>query len=240
MYNMLEGFAYLINGFKLIFKPGIKRFIIIPFLINMILFSVGFFVVQHFFAQFNHWLIGYLPHWLHWVSSILWIIFFCSFFLLLLFTFVAFANLIGAPFNNFLAEKVLLHLTGENLAQKTLWQSIQELPQALKRQFALLGYYLPRACGLFILLFVPVVHFFVAIAWFVFNAWFMALQYLDYPTDNQRVSLSEVHHWLWRNRGLTLGFGSGILIFTLIPVINFFIMPAAVAAATQLWHEKSR
>ena len=41
-------------------------------------------------------------------------------------------------------------------------------------------------------------------------------------------------------RPLALGFGLAALCMTLIPVVNFIAMPAAVAGATALWIERLR
>ncbi len=234
----MTGIHYLFEGFKLIFKPGLKRFVIIPFFINVFIFIGLFFLARHFFAEFNLWVQNYLPHWLLWLSSLLWLVFFIGFLLVFIYTFVTLANLISAPFNSFLAEKVERYLTGKPLAELSFRDSIKDIPRVMARQFALIGYYVPRAIVLLIFFFIPIVQMVAALLWFVFNAWFMTLQYLDYPTDNQRIPLSQVHSWLWQNRLLSLSFGSAVLVVTLIPIVNFFIVPAAVAGATKLWVDK--
>ena len=43
---------------------------------------------------------------------------------------------------------------------------------------------------------------------------------------------------LAQRRGISLGFGGGVMIMTSIPVVNFFAMPVAVAGATLLWVEQ--
>ncbi len=237
---MNNGFYYLLEGFKLLKQPGIKRFVIIPLLINITLFCGFFFLARHFFAEAHLWVMAHLPTWLQWLGGILWVIFFIGFFLVFIYTFVAVTNLISAPFNAFLAEKVEFHLTGKTLEEKTLWENIKDTPRILARQFSLIGYYLPRALVLLIFFFVPIIQIFAAMLWFVFNAWFMTLQYLDYPTDNHRIALTNVHAWLWQNRLLSLTFGMGILIACMIPILNFLIVPAAVAGATKLWVDRNQ
>ncbi|HSW70196.1 MAG TPA: sulfate transporter CysZ [Gammaproteobacteria bacterium] len=237
MQNTTNGFYYLIEGFKLLGKPGLKRYVIIPLAINIILFIGFFFIARHFFGEFDQWLLRYLPSWLRWLGSILWITFFIGFTLIFIYTFVAITNLISAPFNSFLAEKIEFYLTGKIAPERTLLENIKDIPRILARQFSLIGYYLPRALVLLIFFFVPIVQIIAALLWFVFNAWFMTLQYLDYPTDNHKIALANVHVWLWNNRLLSLSFGGGVLIATMVPVLNFFIVPAAVAGATKLWVE---
>ncbi|MEO8400840.1 MAG: sulfate transporter CysZ [Gammaproteobacteria bacterium] len=229
------GFQYLSDGFKLIFKPGLKRFVIIPLIINTCLFVSLFYLTRHFFNEFDLWVEGHLPSWLKWLGQILWLVFFSGFLLVMIYTFVTVANLISAPFNSFLAEKVELYLTGNTLEQKSWREVLADVPRVIGRQLAILGYYLPRAIFLLLCFFIPIVQFFAAFLWFLFNAWFMTLQFLDYPTDNHKVPLRDVHAWTWQNRLLSLSFGSSILILTMIPGLNFFVAPAAVAGATKLW-----
>lgn len=233
-----SGIPYLIDGFQLIFKPGLKRFVIIPFLINMLLFAGLFFVAQHFFHIFSFWVETFLPSWLMWLSGILWFTFFIGFFLVFIYTFVTLANLIAAPFNSFLAEKVEFYLTGNLTVQKTWQENMKDVPRIIGRQLAILGYYIPRALVLLILFFIPLVQLIAAPLWFCFNAWFMTLQYLDYPTDGHKIPLANVHAWLWQHRLLSFSFGASVLFVTAIPILNFLVVPAAVAGATKMWVEE--
>ncbi len=100
--NFIKGITYLIRGFRLLTKHGIKRFVIIPLIINIILFSTlmggGFHIVSY--------LVSFLPHWLHWLSWLLFPVVFATFSIVLIYTFTIAANIIGAPFNSLLSEKV--------------------------------------------------------------------------------------------------------------------------------------
>src|SRR5579872_5429308 len=186
MDNPTKAIYYLVDGFKLIFQPGLRRFVIIPLLINTFLFIGLFLLSKHFFAEFNDWLTNHLPHGLRWIGSILWLIFFMGYFFVMIYTFITIANFVSAPFNAFLAEKVELYLTGRSLQQQTLWMLMRDVPRLLKRQLAILWYYLPRAIGIIILFFIPVMQIIAALLWFLFNAWMMAMQHIDYPMDNHR------------------------------------------------------
>lgn len=229
------GFHYLTNGFSLLTKPGLKRFVVIPVLINICLFFCMFFFVKHYFVEFNNWIIGILPSWLHWLSHILWILFFIGFFLITIYAFVTIANLIAAPFNSLLAEKVEIYLTKENLPTTHF---LNDIPRVVIRQLAIIGYFIPRAIVLLLLFFVPIVQFVAGFLWFIFHAWLMALQYLDYPTDNHKIPFSKVCTELYEKKWLSLSFGVSVLVLSMIPILNWFVMPAAVAGATQLWVEQ--
>lgn len=235
MNNVFIGITHLIDGFTLITKSGVKRFVAIPVAINILLFIGAFFLLRHFVSEFNAWFLHYLPTWLHWLSYILWFLFFISFFIVFIYAFVTLANLISAPFNSLLSEKVENYLTGHTSSSLSLFENIKDVPRIIGRQLGILGYYLPRAILLLILFFIPVVHIIAPFLWFLFNAWFLAFTYIDYPTDNHRVPLTDVRVWLKQNRFTSLGFGMAVLVATMVPFLNLFAIPAAVAGATKYW-----
>lgn len=236
----LRGVHYFLAGFLLLFKPGVKRFVFVPLLINIILFISLFALLNHFMLIFNHWVMHFLPEWLAWLAIVLWFLFLISFLLFFVYTFVVFANLVAAPFNSFLAEKIEMHLSGEMSEVRTLTQNIKDFPRIIGRQLNILGYYLPRAIALLICFFIPVVQGVAAILWLIFHAWFLAMTYLDYPTDNHRIPIDRVQEWMRERRFVSLGFGVAVLVVSVIPVLNFLSIPAAVAGATKFYvDEKS-
>jgi CysZ protein len=68
----------------------------------------------------------------------------------------------------------------------------------------------------------------------------MSLIYIDYPTDNNHVSFREARNWLAANRMQSLGLGTGMLIASMIPGVNFISIPASVAAATAYWVNRDK
>src|SRR5580700_6352689 len=98
MNNFLLGVKYLLEGFKLIAQPGLRRYVIIPLFINICLYISLFFLLKYFMSEFNSWFALHLPSWLKWLSLILWLLFLIAFSGIIIYTFVTFANLICAPF----------------------------------------------------------------------------------------------------------------------------------------------
>lgn len=113
MSNPFKGAFYFLTGLKLIFKPGIRAYVVMPLLINTLLFAALIWFGAQQFGVFLDWLIPELPEWLQWLSWILWVFFVIAGLLILFFTFSLLANLVGAPFNGLLAEAVESHLTGQ-------------------------------------------------------------------------------------------------------------------------------
>ncbi|HEX2548248.1 MAG TPA: sulfate transporter CysZ [Gammaproteobacteria bacterium] len=226
---------YLFQGFVLILQPGLKRYVFIPLLINIALFIGLFFLSKHFFHQLSVWVMQLLPTWLQWLQSILWIVFAIGFFFVILYTFVTLANIIAAPFNNLLSEKVEIFLGRKPLQEKSMKELMMDIPRTIMRQLQIIGYYIPRALVLAILFFVPIIQIFAGLLWFFFHAWLMTLQYIDYPADNHRIDFPHLRAMLLKKRSVSLSFGMASFIVTMIPFLNFISMPASVAGGTALW-----
>ncbi len=65
----------------------------------------------------------------------------------------------------------------------------------------------------------------------------MAVQFCDYPTENRNLPFADTLKRLHRHRGAALGFGGCTTLFLAIPVLNFLVIPIAVAGGTLLWHK---
>ncbi|MGH8379049.1 MAG: EI24 domain-containing protein, partial [Gammaproteobacteria bacterium] len=113
---MFEEFAHgvrcLFRGFAWLTRPGVKRHVLIPLIINSVLFIAAIAVGAHYFgAWLHHWTAG-LPGWLAWLASLLWLIFASAAVVVLFYGFTLAANIIGAPFDIFLSMRVEALLTG--------------------------------------------------------------------------------------------------------------------------------
>jgi len=233
------GAAALLQGFRLIATPGLRRFVVIPLAINILLFSLSIGVlVQQFSPLVDKW-IGYLPDWLNWLQWFFWLIFAIAAILLVFYTFSLLANLIAAPFNGLLAEAVEKHLTGQPLPSSgSLFTVLKEAPLAMFDELRKIGYFLLLAIPLLFLSVIPLLNLAAPVLWALFSAWMMTVEYCDYPMGNHSLRFAEQRARLRQRKLLSLGFGGTTLIATMTPVLNFLVMPAAVAGATSLWVEQ--
>jgi len=203
------------------------------------MFAIGLAVLIFFVSGWMDGVVSWLPSWLSGITWILWVLFILLFGVAVFFGFNLLANFIAAPFNGLLAEKVQLHLTGQNLGESSLGVIMVSIPRSLGREISKLTYYLPRLLVLVVLsafsLIIPVLNVIVALLWLVFGAWMMVIQYIDYPMDNNGLSFRAMRRSLNQQRLLHLGFGGGVSILLMIPLLNFFAMPIAVAGATALY-----
>jgi len=240
MKEFLTGFKYPLAGFKLILKPGIRLFVIIPLLINALLFSLVIFFGAHEIINLSNWLSS-TWNWAEWLVWILWPIFVLVSITVVFYCFSLVANLIGAPFNGFLAEAVEVHLTGIKPANETGLSALPgEIIASLKNEVHKFIYFSIRAIPLLILFIIPMVNAIAPFIWLIFCSWLIALEYLDFPMSNHGMHFSDIRERLKSRRDLCMGFGLGTLLLTMVPFVNFLAMPVAVTSATKLWVNQLR
>ncbi|MNM84862.1 putative sulfate transport protein CysZ [compost metagenome] len=146
------------------------------------------------------------------------------------------ANIIAAPFNGFLAEKVEVVVRGQDNFPAFSWGELMAMvPRTIGRELRKLAYFLPRMIGLFILSLIPGLNLIAAPLWLLFGIWMMAVQYIDYPADNHKLGWNEMLAWLRAKRWQSLGFGGSTYLALLVPGLNLLVMPAAVAGAVVFW-----
>lgn len=232
----LSGPGYLVAGLRLILQPGLRLFVLLPLTINLLLF-IGMIVLA--VREFEGWvasLMPGLPSWLAFLEYLLWPLFVVLVLLIIFFTFTLLANLIAAPFNGFLAEKVEAVVRGRDDSPPFSGAELLALvPRTLGRELRKLAYFLPRALALLVLSLIPGVNLLAAPLWLLFGVWMMAVQYIDYPADNHKMSWDDMLAWLREKRWRSLGFGGATYAALLVPGLNILLMPAAVAGATVFW-----
>lgn len=238
MQPFAQGANDLLEGFRLIREPKLRLFVIIPLVINILVFTGLIIGLGGYFSGWVDALIGLLPEWewLGFLRWLMWLVFGFLVILLLAYTFVFIATLIGAPFYGLLAEEVEKHLTGLEVSEHTSWgQVFASFPRSIGREVAKLWYYLPRALALFIVCLIPFVSPVAPFIWALFSGWTMALEFVDYPADNHQQSIAELKKFMRRNRSRTMGFGLLSWMCTLVPLLNLISMQASVAGGVKFW-----
>lgn len=230
------GVNFLLSGFKLILKPGVRVYVIIPLFINSLLFTVAILYGANTLNELIDTLLVQWQ-WLEWLTWLLWPIFVIIALAIVFFCFSIIANLIGAPFNGFLSAAVERSLTGSEMKSENEQALAKVVALALKSEFQKILYFIIRAIPLLILFVLPIVNVAAPFIWFLFTAWMLTIEYGDYPMGNHDIDFKQQREKLRLNRQLAFGFGSGVMLLTMIPVINFLAMPVAVAGATRLFIE---
>jgi len=236
-----NGASYFFQGWSLISLPGIRRFVIMPLLINFLLLGSAFYWCYSRLGEWIPRLMHAVPHWLQWLDYLLWPLAIISVLLFFSYFFSTVANWIAAPFCGLLAEQLEAQLTGMPAPESSLLSVINDLPRVIKREWQKLTYYLPRALLLLALYLLPGIgQTIIPILWFLFAAWMLSIQYCDYAFDNHKVNFGIMRSALGQEKWQQLQFGALVNIATMIPIINLVIMPVAVCGATAMWVDRYR
>ena len=244
MLNQQEiklGFEYFVTGWHLIQQKGLRRFAVMPVLLNILLLG-GLFIAFVFQIKdvVSH-LMDYMPSWLSWLGGILPILIIGMILVLYYFIFATLSGFIAAPFNGLLAEKVEKMMTGEEISNDSLWAFIKDTPRMLAREWQKLIYSLPKIIALFLLSFVPLIgQTVIPLITFLFSAWMMAIQYCDYPFDNHKVPFELMKNELTTKRNMTVTFGGLVSLCMLVPIVNLVVIPVAACGATAMWVKEYR
>lgn len=222
--NPLLAVESLLAGAQLLSHKELRKFILIPIFINLVLFSSLLYLVYNYVGG----LIGqFIPDWLLWLSWLIYPLTLISFFLVGFFTFTLIANLIAAPFYGDLSaktQKIIAHEAGDIVEQKMLAVIGSELKRIL--------YLVSRLIPVLIISLIPGLNIIAPILWLLFGAWALSLEYFAYPLENEGALFKEQRNILSEVRIGALSFGGLVLLGLTIPIINILVPPIAVISAT--------
>ena len=234
--NPVSGALYFVRGFTIVTRRGIRAYVVVPLAINAVLFTALLYLGAS-------WLLGFaqdmLPGWLDPLAWILVPAFVLAALTAGFYTFNLVANLIAAPFNGLLAEAVERHLTGRPppsaAGRRTL---LGELATTFVAEVRKLAYVAVRSLPPLLLFLIPGINVVAPILWMLLGAWMLAVTYMDYPMANHGIGFDDLRARLRERRLLGFGFGAAAMAALAVPVLNFLIIPCAVAGATAMWVEQ--
>ncbi|MBF0217987.1 MAG: sulfate transporter CysZ [Gammaproteobacteria bacterium] len=239
---LFRGAGYFAQGVGLLRQPKLRNYLIMPLIINVLLFVVASWLLIEQSEPLLRWLQDLLPTWLEWLGSLISFILMALLTLLALLLVSLLAGLVAAPFNALLAEAVERYCDGDayQSSEMSLTQILKSTPHLLTEELRKLRYALFWAIPLFIISWIPLLNLAAPFLWFLYGAWMLARSYLAYALDNHNIPFNEQHRSFASRRPLLLGFGSLTLLMTMVPLLNFVVIPAAVAGATTLWVKELR
>ena len=245
MNAFLHGAGDLWQGLRLIGRPGLRRWVMIPIAVSALIYGLLFMLAANtLLPELNAWL-DTLPDWLQFLRGVIFVILVIAGLLLVALSFTLIANLVGSPFNGLLAEALIRErapallphnapplLQGSLLSigresRKLLWIARRVLLLVLLWLLSLLLLWVP---GVNI-----VIGSIITALWFVFGAWAMSVEYCDYPLDATGQPFAALPQWLQQHRLRSLGLGAAAALCAMVPFANILVMPAAVCAGTLLW-----
>jgi len=222
--NPLLAVQSLLQGMSLFMRKELRKFVLIPVLINLLLYSamlsLGYVYIGALMAQF-------IPSWLQWLSWLIYPLFFISFFVVGFFTFTLLANLIAAPFYGGLSAKTQQIIRGDAVQIEEL-----ALSKVLFSELKRIAYILSRAIPIVIISVIPGLNLIAPVLWAVFAAWGMSMEYFAYPLENQGLLFKEQREALKTVRVGALSFGGIVMLALTVPLLNIIMPPLAVISAT--------
>lgn len=234
----MNGIDCFFEGARLVWRPGIRTYVIIPFVLNTLVFVAVLGVGISQMQAMTDWISSMLPEWLSFLAGVLTAVALLAAFLVFVLVFAIVASVISSPFLALLSERVEETLTGE---KPTASGNLLVIAlRALGREVEKLLYYLPRLIGIFLLTLVPVVNVASPVLWALFGAWMMAIQYTDYAADNNGVAFRDLRGRLGISRFQAVMFGLVAYVALAIPVLNLILIPVAVAGGTVFYVERLR
>jgi CysZ protein len=221
VWLVLESF---IQAFSLLKQPGIKQFLILPVLINLVIYTLAFYFG---FNALTDWSNSLIPTWLSWIDWLLFPVIASLFFVTGIFTFTLLANLVASPFYGQLSHYILKRIhTSDHSPSALSWQS------SLTSEFRKMTYIVIRLIPLLILFVIPGINLVAPFFWALFACWGMAMEFLAYPMDEYSYTFEEQKIILRQNRTGTLVFGAIIAIGMTIPLVNLIAGQFAVISAS--------
>lgn len=232
MSPIQETLRELVGAWKFVCATRRRRlFIIVPIFINLILWLV----VLPFVYWFVTWVTSMnLPDatWATVLSILAGVFAVLAAIILAVFAFVAVSAIIGAPFYSALAEEVLKesHLKTIDIPwYKEVWRSIRYTLKLgilfVIAQLILILFNIVPGIG-------TAMH---AVGAFVIALLFISMEFFGEGFARTGVSFKDRINYLFKNLMAVVAFSVPIFFLLLIPVINLFVVPVAVVAATRIY-----
>jgi CysZ protein len=231
---------YILKGANIIRKNrSLWKYAVAPLIISFALVIAGHFLIYEVFKAFvpdftiSAWYWKILYYLLVAVVTVATLV---GFF----FLFIIIATTVAAPFNDLLSEKVEQLSIGSRRDEKfSLLQLIKDVGRGLGHTFKVLGVYLAgQLVGLLFLFTVPIIGQLVyTVITLGVASFILSMEFMSYSMDRRRFNFNEKKGFFFSNLRSCMGFGlSGALIASM-PIVNLFLIPAAVAGGTLLFLE---
>jgi len=234
MKSIIKGFSYSWKGFLyLVNERRLWKHCLLPILINFVLLFIFVALLVWLLGQ---WLLITFPE--AWYGVILavtatsLVVVFFLFIYLMLFAMVG--SIIGSPFYEVLAWNIE-HQNNYRDEERSFWKELKIMLRYEAEKFVFLGIIHVFLLILFILPGVGTIGY--SILGFLATVFFLGFEYLDYAFNHRGWGFTKKRIWCQHHKGVVFGFGLAIFLFLLIPVVNVFLLPIAVAGGMLLFHD---
>lgn len=242
MLDYPRGFFSLLRGGRLFIRyPRLLKLVLIPLLINVVVFSLAIYFGLQFFHDFVqnllpqgdawYWLVVYYALWVTAGLLTLVLVFFC---------FTVVGNLIASPFNELLSERIEgLLLPEVEPAPFSLKFFCRDMLRVWLVELKKLSFFVVAMLLLLLLNLLPVVgNLLYGGLLILLTLFFLAWEYFAFVHERKSRDFKYQRQFLMQRKPLVFGFASGVLLMLAVPFVQLICIPVAVAGATLLWCEE--
>ena len=219
-------------------RPRLLVYVLIPFLINLAVFTGAVYLGLDFFGST---VIEHIPQGEAWYWSVLywflWVIAVLLTAVLVFFSFTVVGNLVASPFNDLLSERTEQILTGKEADEAfSLRRFLGDMGKTLLMELKKMWVFVVAMLLILPLNLLPglgsALYTILAV---MLTLFFLSVEYLSFIMVRKRQFFNEQRRFISGRKFLMLGFGCGVMVLLAIPFLQFFCIPLAVIAATRLW-----
>ena len=237
--QLLRGTSYPFTAFGFIVHHHLLRWVLAPFLINVLLFGAFFVWTIIHISDVIHWMetgfLGEMNIVLFWIVAAIMLTIYV---LIMAYIWSLIGGLVAAPFNQYLSVQSE-HIEGLVSDHTTSWW--HDLYRALVAELKKISFLLFLITPL-VLLPLMLLHLIpgfggvlYAILMFGYVSFATAFSFLDYVLENRRFGFREKLRFVMTNRAFCFGFGGVSALLLMIPFINVLFIPVLAVSATLMY-----
>ena len=240
-----RGLVYPLEGLRFIRRHNLWALAMIPTIVNIALFAI-LIVLTIYFAvpqleALDAWMApgeesgGFVTgvisalSWLIWIVAIILVVVVDAILLLLL------GQAIASPFLDLLSEKVESLVLGGEPPKGSWTRNLRSILVGLTDVIWTVLFFLLVNLPLALVSLTAIGSIPAAIASFCFTALLLSQEFVGLSLTRQLVSYPARFKVIWRNKWLSLGFGSTSMLLLMVPILNLLLLPIAAVGGTLLY-----
>ena len=240
--DFLLGIRSYFDAHKFIRKNNLWGYVLLPGLINLVLFGITIWIGWEYSKKLTGWLMdiigieaiaiaswGFIKTAVHYLFLVLFRLMTLLFYL---FIYKYVVLIIMSPVLAILSEKTDEIITGNRCPFK-LWQFLKDVFRGIIIAMRNLGIELFCIIVLFFFSYIPVVGLLSPVLIFITECYFYGFSMIDYSNERRKFTVTQSASLIWRHKGLAAANGAMFYLLWLVPLVGFMIAPSyGIVAAT--------
>jgi CysZ protein len=232
--RFFRGMGYFGRGWRVAFGSGhVVPFVLLPALVTVAVAGGGSFLAWRWATDFvQRHAAGHGALW----GAIVWLVVMLFVLATAYVLYVASCLLATAPFAGILSERAERVHTGEAVPPATWRQAMALATRGLGHTILGVCLYVAIAVPLFVIHWaVPVLAPFIWVAGIVQTALFFAFDAFNEPLHRRGASWGKKWRFIGTHLAESLGFGSGVALLMMVPLLSIIVTPVAIVGGTLLY-----